>query len=230
MCATHLQLDVAASSRARLLDAISSHFGIAFVDQPKKDEATPLYADPLAEAVFDDIDKSDQMEFPEVNTVFKQQRERQRVAAWRVTKGFGTACKNRKAVASKAKLCKRRRVGPIDEAPLDGGPDAVVGAVALEGPGVPDGFDQAVIAEPEPAAPEAGFVVAPCREGPAIAPPPVVVDIVLDGPTPGPAAAPMACGCGSARALWGCTAVGHCSLHGVRRRSKAIPIGGMPWQ
>ena len=106
----------------------------------------------------------------------------------------GPACKKRKAVASKAKLCKRRRVGPIDEAPLDGGPDAVVGAAALEGPGVPDGFDQAVIAEPEPAAAEAGFVVAPGPEGPAIEPPPVVVDIVSDGLPPGPAAAPRPAG------------------------------------
>ena len=76
MCATQLQLDVAASSRARLLDAISPHFGDVFGDQSKKDEATPLYADPLAEAVFDDMDKSDQMEFPEVHTAFKQQRKR----------------------------------------------------------------------------------------------------------------------------------------------------------
>ena len=101
--------------------------------------------------------------------------------------GSGLACKKRKAVASKAKLCKRRRVGPIDEAPLDGGTDAVVGAAALEGPGVPDGFDQAVIAEPEPAAAEAGLVVAP---GPTIEQPPVVVDSVSDGFPPGPSAAP----------------------------------------
>ena len=109
-------------------------------------------------------------------------------------KGSGPACKKRKAVASKAKLCKRRRVGPIDEAPLDGGPDAVVCAAALEGPGVPDGFDQAVIAEPERAVDEAGFVVAPGPEGPAIEPPPVVVDIVMDGLPPGPSAAPRPAG------------------------------------
>ena len=109
-------------------------------------------------------------------------------------KVFGPACKKRKAVASKAKLCKRRRVGPIDEAPPDGGTDSVVGAAALEGPGVPDGFEQAVIAEPEPAAADAGFVVAPGPEGPAIAPPPVVVDIVMDGLPPGPSAAPRPAG------------------------------------
>ena len=74
MCATHLQLDVAASSCARLLDAISFYFGAVFVDQPKKDEATPLYADPLAEAVFDDMDKSDQVEFPEVHRFQKTMR------------------------------------------------------------------------------------------------------------------------------------------------------------
>ena len=63
-------------------------------------------------------------------------------------KGSGPACKKRTAVASKVKLCKRRRVRPIDEALLHGGTDAVVGAAALEGPGVPDEFDQAVIVEP----------------------------------------------------------------------------------
>ena len=161
MCATHLQLDVAASSRARLIDAIGSRFGDVFVDQPKKDVATPLYADPLAEVVFDDIGKCDQMEFPEIHVAFKKQRERQRVAEWRAMKGFGPACKKRKAMASKAKLCKRRRVEPIDEAPLDSGTDAVLDAAALEGPGVPDGFDQAVVSEPDPAAAEAGLVIAP---------------------------------------------------------------------
>ena len=96
-----------------------------FVDQRNNDEARLLHADPVVVVVFDDIDSCDQMEFPEVHAAFKQQRERQRVAEWRVMKGFGPACKKRKAVASKAKLCKRRRVGPIDEAPLDGGTYAV---------------------------------------------------------------------------------------------------------
>ena len=35
-------------------------------------------------------------------------------------KWCGFACKKRKAVASKAKLSKLRRAGPIDKAPLDG--------------------------------------------------------------------------------------------------------------
>ena len=74
----------------------------------------------------------------------------------------------------------------------------MVGAAALENPSVPDGCDQAVIAEPVPAAAEAGLVVA---LGPAIEPPQVVVDIVSNGLPPGPAAAPRPAG-GSARALW----------------------------
>ena len=67
MCATHIQLDVANYLRAQLLDAISSHFGDVFVDRQNNDEAPLLHADPLAEAVPDDIDKCDQMEFPEVH-------------------------------------------------------------------------------------------------------------------------------------------------------------------
>ena len=73
MCATYLQLDVANSSCARLLDAISSHFGDVLVDRQNSDEATLLHADPLAEAVFDDMDKCDQMEFPGVHAAFKKQ-------------------------------------------------------------------------------------------------------------------------------------------------------------
>ena len=90
-CARHLQI-ADGGSRVKLLELISLHFGDAFVPETKKpDAAQKVLEDPLAEAVFDDMDNADQQEFPEVYAGLKKRRERQRVAEWRLFEGAGHA-------------------------------------------------------------------------------------------------------------------------------------------
>ena len=67
-CVTHLSLVVEEGSlRPQLLAALNTHFGDVFVDEQKRpDAAEALVSDPLAEAVFGDMDATEQTEFPDV--------------------------------------------------------------------------------------------------------------------------------------------------------------------
>jgi hypothetical protein len=81
-CVSHLNLEVEAnSSRVQLLAALSTHFGDVFVaEQKQPDAAEALVSDPLAEAVFDDMEATEQTEFPEVRHALMQKRHPERVA------------------------------------------------------------------------------------------------------------------------------------------------------
>ena len=171
MCATHLNLDVAeGASRVQLLAAIQLHFGDVFVAERKTpDAATDLVEDPLAEAVYDDMDNTEQMEFPEVHFGLKKRRERQRVAEWRALEKCGPPAKKRKSSVAKPKRLTRRR--------------AAAAAPAAPDPAAPDHDHGLEVGEPEPAAPPvpepaAPEPAAPMGAAPAHLIPPV--DIVND--------------------------------------------------
>lgn len=176
MCCTHLQLDLdLKSSRAALLTAVNLHFGNVFVAEDKKlDAAAALVEDPLAEAVYDDMDNADQMEFPEVHFGFKKRRERQRVAEWRALAKLPVekaARKKRKSSAAAPKRRMRRR-GP---AAAPASPELVVPGPAEPSADVAD-VPEAAAPDPEPDEP-----VAPVPPIPA-------VDLVIADGQPRPAA------------------------------------------
>ena len=128
-CAAHLALDVGTGpSRLDLLKALASHFGhVCHEEQKTTDAAASIAKDPLAEAVYGDMDKAEQMEFPEVDAAFKQKRERQRIAEWRVLKlsvAVPGAKKRRLSGAPKKKGRKKQRVQSAPDAP--GGPGFLI--------------------------------------------------------------------------------------------------------
>ena len=133
-CATHLKLDVGKSLRLDLLKALGSHFGEASQEEQQKqtDAAASIAEDPLAEAVYGDMDKAEQMEFPEVDAAFKQKREQQRIAEWRALKAAAPVAKKRRLVAGpfSRRARKRRRPQPVPDVPM-------VEEVPQELPGVP---------------------------------------------------------------------------------------------
>jgi hypothetical protein len=139
-CATHLALDVGSRpSRLDLLKAFVSHFGDACeeVSQQRTDAAASIAEDPLAEAVFADMDKTEQMEFPEVDVAFKQKRQRQRVADWKVLKQAASApvAKKRKRVAAPKRARKKQRPQPVPDAPVAPAPMIVDEEVPPSPPG-----------------------------------------------------------------------------------------------
>jgi hypothetical protein len=102
-CVSHLNLEVEAnSSCVTLLAALSTHFGDVFdAEQKQPDAAEALVSDLLAEAVFDDMEATEQTEFPEVRHALMQKRHRERVAEWRMM---------RESVVPRPRLVQRGRL------------------------------------------------------------------------------------------------------------------------
>jgi hypothetical protein len=111
MCAKglHLEFDVRQPSRQQLLRALADHFNdAAIADDEKEKPAASVAEDPLTEAVFDDMDKQDQMEFPEVHRSILEKRVRRRVAEWaEMEKPIG-----KKKVGRRKKAVPKKRAGP----------------------------------------------------------------------------------------------------------------------
>ena len=108
-CVSHLSLAVAeGSTRVQLLAALNTHFGDVFVDEQKRpDAAEALVSDPLAEAVFGDMDATEQTEFPDVCHALMQKRQRERVAEWRMMRGLEVPRRGRKPRPKAGRLVRR---------------------------------------------------------------------------------------------------------------------------
>jgi hypothetical protein len=198
-------------NRKQMLAALGNHFGDEYLDETRSDAAEALVSDPVAEAVFGDMDATEQTEFPDVCQALIQKRNRERVAEWRMLreavvprpkkKPKAGAKKRARAKGAAVPRPKRRCVrGAAGAQPLgDGGPDA---PAADDIPPVADRSEEPeapVVEEPEPVAlePELPAAVAPGPEVPALPPPlAAVVDIVAedDGRPEGAAAAPRPVG------------------------------------
>jgi hypothetical protein len=149
-----------------------------------------LVDDVLAEAVYDDMDNAEQMEFPEVAHTFKQRRARRAVAEWRLLKAQGDAKMRKKRAQGKSKAKARssssagapkkraRRAGPA-EMP-DVGPEERPGVVEPTDSG-PEDWPEAV--EPVPAdAGAEGLALMPAGVEALAAPAPPAVDLVAERP------------------------------------------------
>jgi len=179
----NLEFDSRQPPRKELLKALAVHFGDATIaDAESEKPAVAVAEDPLTEFVFEDMDKQEQMEFPEVHRSISQKHVRRRVAEWaELTQPF------QKKVIKQAVPKKKRRP------PAGGGRGArgcgargrgargrgargrgvvicQVPAAAVLGPEV----------EPEPAEPEALLPVPlPPAEAPGPAQPPEPVAPLL---------------------------------------------------
>jgi hypothetical protein len=109
-----------APPRDHLLSVLSPHYGDEFVKEDKQRAAHDMCManDPLAEAVYQDMDHDDKQEFPEVQDMLLERNAHQRVSHYRFLKA--QACANetrkRKAKGRKPGPVKRRRVVSEPEA------------------------------------------------------------------------------------------------------------------
>ena len=138
---------VVAQSRDQLMTKICEHFGDVY--EPKKPEVDVADVSVLEEAVFEDMDKTEQLEFPEIDKKLKQQKARRAAASFKFEKAKAKAkAKPRKRKAQPANArAKRRRTAeePAAEvAPHDDDDEAAGGDEA--------GIDAAMELAP-PAAP-----------------------------------------------------------------------------
>ncbi|CAE8673040.1 unnamed protein product, partial [Polarella glacialis] len=202
MCAKRLNLefDGKQPKRQELLRALADQFGDATIahDEGHK-PVVSVAADPLTEAIFDDMDKVDQMEFPEVYRSITQNRVRRRVAEWAdLAKEPPKKVPRKKAEPKKRGRPhvvrhgrKRRRVAeevepappPVLPEPEAMPPESPDSLPPLPPPPPPPGL-------PGPPEPEALLVAAAVP--PALLPEVPMVDVVVDGSAPGPGPAPAA--------------------------------------
>ena len=114
----------AAQPRDKLMTSICEHFGDVY--EPKKPEADAADVGVLDEAVFEDMDKTEQLEFPEIDKKLKQQKARRAAACFKFEKAKAKAKAKpgkRKAQPANARA-KRRRAAEepaAETAPHDDG-------------------------------------------------------------------------------------------------------------
>ena len=116
----------AQQSRDQLMQSICQHFGDVY--EPKR-AAEEIVSDPVQglgvfdEAVFEEFDKTEQLEFPEICKQLKQKKARRVAADFRVQTAKATKAKaqgKRKAQPAKAKAkAKRQRVAAAPEVDAD---------------------------------------------------------------------------------------------------------------
>jgi hypothetical protein len=109
-----------APSRDCLLTVLSAYYGDEFVKEDKQRAAHDMCManDPLAEAVYQDMDHDDKQEFPEVQDMLLERNAHQRVSHYRFLKAQASAneTRKRKAKGRKPGPVKRRRVVSEPEA------------------------------------------------------------------------------------------------------------------
>ena len=162
----------AAQSRDQLMKSICEHFGDLYEPKKKSEICSSESLGMLDEAVFDELDRTEQLEFPDIDKTIRQRKARRVAASFKfekaVEKGKAKAKKRKAKTGNAARAKRQRRQGAENEAPGEDDP-----------PGQPEvdaGF------EVEPVVP---LVVPPM---PAVEVLPAAVDAAADD-APAPAAA-----------------------------------------
>ena len=135
----------AAQSRDQLMKRICEHFGDVY--EPKKPGVDVADVGVLDEAVFEEMDKSEQLEFPEIDKKLKQQKARRAAASFRFEKAKAKAkAKPRKRKAQPANARAKRQRAAAEEPAAEAAPHDD----AAEGPAEAEAMELAPPAVPVP--------------------------------------------------------------------------------
>ena len=113
--AIHLGIDPSASSREQVLKLICAHFGDEYV--PKKAvQKEGLSASWLDAAVFEDLDKTEQLEFKDIAKEISKNNQRVSAAAVRFLQAKKRKAKNEPAAGARPKKKARKKKKPAEQA------------------------------------------------------------------------------------------------------------------
>ena len=198
--AVHLGIDnPGGNSRAEILKLICAHFGDEYVPRKRTEQKQGLSASWLDAAVFEDLDKTEQLEFKDIAKEISKNKDRESAAAFRFVEAKKRKAKKNEPGAGAGPKKKARKSKKKSAAQAEGVGEEESAAAAPhqhdegEAPGADDAVAAAddevmpppVIIAPAPAPPPdiaAAVAVPPAMIAPAPAPPPEMAAAVAVPP------------------------------------------------
>jgi hypothetical protein len=110
--AVHLGIDrstASACSREQLLKLICAHFGDEYVPSKRTDQKEGLSASWVDAAVFEDLDKTEQLEFKDIAKELSKNKQRVSAAACRFDQAKKRKAKNELAAGARPKKKARKK-------------------------------------------------------------------------------------------------------------------------